>query len=440
MPSKAGFDRVDWLAFGLTSFIAFAGYWFTLAPNVTLEFSGLMSTGAMYAGVPHVPGYPVWTLYSWCFTKLLPFSNIAWRVAVGSAVASAAACGLVAMMVSHYGRRILCNERLPRENLRSLAVICGTASGLTLAFSGAVWRKAVIVDIWALSLLLFTSAVFLLTRWLFAPDRRRWLYASFLLVGMALTNSQEMIASVPGLVCFVLLGHAALGRDIGFVVLPLALLATARNQFGFWLQVDLFHYFNLPLVLGFIAAGIAVAVVAVRLRRIGSEWPSAAVAGLCLLLGLAFYFYVPMAAMSNPPVNWGYARTLEGFAHVLARGQYERLQPTSDFGEFIQQLIMFVRVAGREFGWMGIVTALLPIPFLRGMDRVGRNWLLGLLAVFIAMGPLVLALMNPATDFENFRLIMTPYFSPAYAITALWSGIGLLFATNTVMRGRLRRF
>jgi hypothetical protein len=63
-----GFDRADWLAFSLTTTIVFAGYWFTLAPDLTLEYSGLMSTGAMYAGVPHVPGYPVWTLYSWCFT------------------------------------------------------------------------------------------------------------------------------------------------------------------------------------------------------------------------------------------------------------------------------------------------------------------------------------------------------------------------------------
>ena len=93
--SVARLDRADGLSFAITSLLAFSVYLLTLAPDVTLEFSGLMSTGAMYAGVPHPPGYPVWTLYSWCFTKLLPFSNIAWRVAVGSAVASALACGLV---------------------------------------------------------------------------------------------------------------------------------------------------------------------------------------------------------------------------------------------------------------------------------------------------------------------------------------------------------
>src|SRR5947207_2047695 len=99
------FHAVDWLAFCLTVTAAFAGYFVTLAPQVTLEFSGIFSTGAMYAGVPHPPGYPVWTLYAWLFT-LLPLSNIAWRVALSSAVAASLASGLIALMTSRAGAEI----------------------------------------------------------------------------------------------------------------------------------------------------------------------------------------------------------------------------------------------------------------------------------------------------------------------------------------------
>ena len=49
-----------------------------MAPDVTLEDSGELSVGSFYAGVPHPPGYPVWTLYSWLFTQL-PISNIAFE-------------------------------------------------------------------------------------------------------------------------------------------------------------------------------------------------------------------------------------------------------------------------------------------------------------------------------------------------------------------------
>src|SRR3954468_3840028 len=94
------FRRIDWITAAVTTFIVFLGYWFTLAPQVTLEDSGELAVGSFYAGVPHPPGYPVWTIYTWLFTVLLPFKNVAWRVAVSSAVAGAVSCGLLGLIVS----------------------------------------------------------------------------------------------------------------------------------------------------------------------------------------------------------------------------------------------------------------------------------------------------------------------------------------------------
>src|SRR5207244_3785689 len=100
------FRGADWLAFLVTALVMLAGYLLTLAPDLTLEDSGELAVAAQYAGVPHAPGYPLWTIYGWLFTKLLPFSNVAWRVAVSSAVAGALACGLIALLVSR-GTRLL---------------------------------------------------------------------------------------------------------------------------------------------------------------------------------------------------------------------------------------------------------------------------------------------------------------------------------------------
>jgi hypothetical protein len=100
----ARLDRADWLSFAATSLLSFIGYLLTLAPSITLEWSGILTTSAMYGGVGPPQGYPVWTIYSWLFIKLLPFGNPAWRVAVGSAVAGALACGLVALIVSRSGK------------------------------------------------------------------------------------------------------------------------------------------------------------------------------------------------------------------------------------------------------------------------------------------------------------------------------------------------
>src|SRR3569623_679366 len=92
---SARLDRADWRAFCVTTGLTLIGYLLTIAPEVTLGSGGILTTSAMYGGVGPPAGNPAWTIYSWFFTKLLPFSNPAWRVAVGSTVAGAVSCGLV---------------------------------------------------------------------------------------------------------------------------------------------------------------------------------------------------------------------------------------------------------------------------------------------------------------------------------------------------------
>src|ERR1043166_2039470 len=75
------FRRGDWLTLAIPPLLVFVGYFLTLAPDLTLEDCGELAVGSFYAGVPHPPGYPVWTIYTWLFTEFLPFSNTAFPVA-----------------------------------------------------------------------------------------------------------------------------------------------------------------------------------------------------------------------------------------------------------------------------------------------------------------------------------------------------------------------
>src|ERR1700704_2520867 len=94
------FRTIDWLSFSLAFLCVGAGYYLTLAPELTLEDSGELATGSFYAGIPHPPGYPVWTIYTWLWTVLLPIKSIAWRVALGEATGGALAAGLLGLLVS----------------------------------------------------------------------------------------------------------------------------------------------------------------------------------------------------------------------------------------------------------------------------------------------------------------------------------------------------
>ena len=43
-------------------------------------------------------------------------------------------------------------------------------------------------------------------------------------------------------------------------------------------------------------------------------------------LGVSFYAYMPIVSdIRNPPMNWGYPRTWDGFKHAITRGQYEAI-------------------------------------------------------------------------------------------------------------------
>jgi len=75
--------------------VPFLLYLLTLAPTVTFEDSGELIAAAYNLGIPHEPGYPLWTMIAHLFT-LLPLGTVAYRVNLLSAVLAALTAALVA--------------------------------------------------------------------------------------------------------------------------------------------------------------------------------------------------------------------------------------------------------------------------------------------------------------------------------------------------------
>ena len=439
-PTSRPYNRAAWLSFGTTTAVALAVYLSTLAPNVTLEWSGILSTGATYAGISPPPGYPAWTIFSWLFIKLLPFANIAWRVSVGSAMATSISCGLIALMIARWGP-ILFSETPAFVALKPaqrdwLCAVSGGVAGLLLAFSKVVWEMAVVAEIWALSLLLFVGVLALLAQWALYP-RRRWIvFAAFFLFGLLLTNSQQMIVALPGLVCAVMLVDCKLGRDLAIAVLPLATLATLANQPALWIRFP--DRVNWPISLGFTSVFVLGVILIFYTRRLGTEWKPASLCVVGVLLGLAAYLYVPIASMSNPPVNWGYARTAEGFLHVISRGQFERMSPTIDLGLFGSQLLQFASATPKQVGWPCLAFVAAAAFSIYRMNRLGLRWLVGVFIIWVCVGPLMVAELNPPPDRQAQELIEL-YFGSAHVIFALWAGIGMVWLGANLSRGNEKR-
>lgn len=440
------YDRPDALSFLTTFLVAMGVYLFTLPPSVTLEMAGMDVTAAYYAAVPHPPGYAPWTLYAWLFTVLVPWGNVAWRVALSSAVAGAAASGLVALVVSNSGSRLLENvARLlrpqPREE-KLLRIACGSVAGCTLAFSNSFWKQAITPEPYIFGLLLFCLTIVLLQRWFTRTGRSLTLYAAIVVYGLTLSNSQYLFIAAPGLLLIVALANPGIARDFALTSSILLVLGLVGTSWG-WLPaalVDLTQLRNLwgVYLLAALFGGIVYVVLAIRTRELFAH-PAAAVGlVLCLTAGLSFYFYSALASLSNPPANWGYPRTLEGFIHLISRGQYEGIRPVGGLGAFLRQVAFWSLEFTKGYGLVAVLAAAIPFLFLDRLDAPARRWLLGLVPLFLCLSLFLLAMLNPPPD-RSAAALSVPFYSAAHAVLALWTGYGLLLAGSSITTLTFRR-
>lgn len=166
-------------------------YWRTLLPGVgfwdTAEFQAI----GPVLGIAHPTGYPTYTLLAWLASVVLqPFGNEALRANLMSALAVAAACGLVTVTVTILTRRTL----------------IGIAAGAVLAVASEPWAIALSADPHALHLALATLLLFMLVVWgersVRGQPADRWLVLSAAVYAVALGNHALTVLLAPGIALY----------------------------------------------------------------------------------------------------------------------------------------------------------------------------------------------------------------------------------------------
>jgi tetratricopeptide (TPR) repeat protein len=224
------FRKLDWSAFWTALVISFAVYTYTVAPSVTLDDSGELSTGGYFLGVPHPPGYPFCSFLSWIFSHIFWFvtfrgqPNPAWSIAEMSAVFGALTSGCAAMLICRSGSDILRNSKLISGNMdeRTENIICwvGGVVGSTLfAFAPANWSQCVIVEHYSLNAFILTLIFLLSYRWTLRPTDKVLFLISYIF-GLGLTNYQILLFGIVPLVIIIMIKDLDLFRD--FAVMALA--------------------------------------------------------------------------------------------------------------------------------------------------------------------------------------------------------------------------
>lgn len=142
----------------------------TAAPTVVEGDGAELQTVALVGGVPHAPGYPLWTMLGQSLTPLLP-GEPAFRVTTMNALFGAAAVAVIPFVVAALGA----------PALAGIAAALLTGLAMTVRWS-SIWP-----EVYALAILLFLVALFVTLRTLERPATGGILVAAALL-GLATTS------------------------------------------------------------------------------------------------------------------------------------------------------------------------------------------------------------------------------------------------------------
>lgn len=437
-PASRGalFGIQDWVAFAAAFAISLAVYTYTLAPSVTLEDSGELIVAADYLGVPHPPGYPLWTILAWISQWIFHWKtfwgqpNPAWGVNFLSAFFGALLAGNLALLVSRSGMDMLQFRR--REEDRPLTInekiiswASGVSAGLLLAFSPFIWSQATIAEVYTLNAFLHVLIMTLLYAWMRRPGSSRLLYWMALVFGVTFTNCQPVVLLVPAIVLVLFATDRKLCRDCfaaGLVIMGAFIL------FCIWFPEYAIRPFEPRSQWIFIAVLMlaAPAVMFIFTRELFTEWRRVLPMIACAGLGLSLFIYLPIASEFNPPMNWGYPRTWEGFKHAVTRGQYQALSPALTPMAFLKQSYEFVSELEDQFPFPIAFLALVPVFYFRHIWRKNWAWLSGTIIGFAFMGPGMMVILNPPHDVQSL-FIAEVQFVQSTAVYAVWLGYGLLF-------------
>ena len=243
------FRKIDWASFWTATAISFAVYFLTLGPSVGLEDSGELAVAGDHLGVPHPPGYPIWSIISFFLARIFSFVTFrgqpdpAWAIALGSAIFGALAAGCTAMLITRSASDMLADAGtvIKRDNKSGDNLVCwagGVAGSLLFAFSPVMWSQSTIVEVYSLGAFFLMLVLLLTYRWMRRPsDKLLWVTA--FVFGLGLTNYQVLLLAALPLVVIIFLRDIALFRDFMLVAIPFGLAAVILKLGSLPMQQDL---------------------------------------------------------------------------------------------------------------------------------------------------------------------------------------------------------
>ncbi|MBN1578289.1 MAG: DUF2723 domain-containing protein [Chitinispirillaceae bacterium] len=370
----------------LSFLINFLFYLLTLAPTVTFEDSGELITAAFHLGIPHEPGYPLFTLLGRIFS-MLPFGTIAWRVNFMSALFTAGAgvfvCWATILLIEETFSKSLFLRKSPAAGQWCLYSV-GICSAILFGTAKTTWAQAIIAEVYGINSFMVGLFIFL------ALYRRR---------------QQDLVHQ----------------RNLLLLMGYVAGLACAAHTTSMMLA---------PLFAGYLL---------IYERKMLADWRLLVKLMFLFILGLSLYLYLPAASLKNPVVDWGDPDNLTNFIRVITRHQYQ-YGTRQTFETFSAQFGFFCfRLLVNQ--WFPVVLTLVPVGlavlFLRNRPAGYFTSALLLFTMPLTTFMTNFDISNPVATEENGALVSV-FYIPGYLTAAILIGVGLFWPATLI--GTKNRF
>lgn len=383
--------RKGWVVVPFIVAVTLFVYIRTMAPGLTWANHGAdggeLIAAAVQNGVPHPPGYPLYTLllqgWLWLGKLLFPLAERAWLGNLFSALCASLSTGLTVQIAAHI-LALIDRSRTPSRSIARPWMIWGSAAltAFAWAFSPFFWGQALITEVYALHLLLTILLAWVL---LIHPERLLWIVFA---IALGIAHHLTFVLMLPAALYWLLFG----AREMQ----PATSSASAQSG----LSSGLTKQFVWTLLL-FGGGG---------------------------LIGLLFYLRIPLAASSGPPaVNWGYADSVSGFLWLVSADAYRPYLFSLPAESVFQRISAWAYMTVAQFTLVGLAVALL------GLAYLDRSWTR--LRTFTLLWGIPICIYAIGYHTYDSEIYLLPFFW----IVALWFGIGLWLVSSFLIEWFAKR-
>jgi hypothetical protein len=305
-------------------------YIINLCPTVAAGDSGDLTVACAVTGIPHPPGYPLYTMLGKLFT-FLPHGEIAWRVNLFSAVCHSLTVLFIFLAIFNI-----------------TGSVCSASTGaLLLAFSGIFWHYAEVAEVFPLNNLFLALLLFLSTKLAKLQqepiDKRPE------------TKSQEPKTKK----------KEPRRKNQGTRNQP----PTAQLKLKLILLLAFFAGLSLSNHHTILFTFPAFFYLLWQERKIILAQKTFILCLLLFLSGFLPYLYLPIAAAQSPPLNWDNPTNLSQFINIILRKDYGSFSLLSKEAKETptprwQHIPIYIKSLWEQFTPLGFVLALLGMVYL----------------------------------------------------------------------------